>query len=235
VLGFADGNASPSGGLAVGDRYLKYLAHHPSTATMIARKLCVRFVADTPPKALVERVAKAYLDAGTRIVPVLHTLLSSKEFWAAVGQKVRRPLENLVAGVRVLDVRPGSDIPKGVSGLYWNLDQAGHRPLAWAPPNGYPDVAPAWASSGAMLQLWNSHRGLVQGWWQGLEFVKPDKLVPSSSASSYVDKLAQRLVYQRLSSVHRKALIDFLGPNRAADYAPHLAPLLLDSPYFALR
>jgi uncharacterized protein (DUF1800 family) len=235
VLGFADANASASGGLAVGDRYLKYLAHHPSTAKMIARKLCVRFVADKPPAALVERLTKAYLESGTKIVPVLHTLLSSPEFWAAVGQKVRRPLENMVAGVRVLGVRPGADIPKGVNGLYWSLDQAGHRPLAWAPPNGYPDVAAAWASSGAMLQMWNSHRGLVQGWWEGLDFVEPAKLAPASSASSYVDALAQRLVHQRLGATHRKALVDFLGTHRVSDYAPHLAPLLLDSPYFALR
>lgn len=243
VLGFRDANASAAGGLDVGDRYVAYLAHHPATAKMIARKLCVRFVADSPPQALVDRLAQTYLDNATLIIPVLHELLCSREFWASVGQKVRRPLENVVASARVLGVRPGADIPKGVTDLYWGLDQLGHQPLHWGPPNGYPDVAGAWASSGAMLQLWNRHRGLVQGWSKNLVHTKPEQLLGGAApagAAAYVDALSERLVQQRLRPAHRAALLEFLGKEAgstasATRFAPHLAPLLLDSPYFALR
>ena len=236
VLGFSDANASGPGGLALGDRYLAHLATHPATARQIARKLAVRFVADDPPKALVDRLAAVYLESDTEIVPVLKALLSSREFWASVGQKTRRPLENVVASARALDVRPGSDTAKSVADLYWSLDEVGQRPLGWAPPNGYPDVAGAWASAGSMLQVWNRHRGLVQGWWKGLTYTKPEDLVPTrGSAGSYVDALCERLLLQRMSPAHRQALVAFFDGATAAQAAPHLVPVVLDSPYFALR
>src|SRR6266540_4012735 len=51
------------GGLKDGEALLAALASHPNTAARIAHKLCVTFVADDPPQALVERAAKAYLDS----------------------------------------------------------------------------------------------------------------------------------------------------------------------------
>ena len=38
------------------------LAHHPSTAMRIARKLCHRFVSDQPPASLVNALAATYRD-----------------------------------------------------------------------------------------------------------------------------------------------------------------------------
>ena len=61
VLDFSAANSSASGGLALGDRYLDYLASHPATAATIAPKLAVRFVNDTPSPALVSALAKVYL------------------------------------------------------------------------------------------------------------------------------------------------------------------------------
>ena len=95
VLEFTDANADPNGD-ALADRYVSYLAKHAATARFVARKLAVRFVSDTPPDTLVDRLQARYLEADTAIVPVLETLFSSTEFWAAVGQKTRRPLENVV-------------------------------------------------------------------------------------------------------------------------------------------
>ena len=100
VLDFAHENASPQGGMEVGDAYVRHLAAHPATAQTIARKLAVRFVSDLPPQTLVDRMATAYLEGGTAIVPVLDVMFRSVEFWAAVGQKTRRPLENVAASAR---------------------------------------------------------------------------------------------------------------------------------------
>jgi uncharacterized protein (DUF1800 family) len=235
VLQFRHANASAAGGLDVGDEYLRYLATHPATARSIARKLAVRFVADSPPDALVDRLTAVYLESGTRIHPVLWALFSSTEFWASVGQKTRRPLENVVAAARVLGVRPGADTRKALGGVYWGLNDLGHRPLAWGPPNGYPDAQPAWASAGGMLQQWNRHRGLVQGWWKGLSYTKPEELVRAGSARELVDGLCQRLLFQRVLPAHRDALVAFVADSKPKDIAGHLAPLVLDSPYFALR
>jgi uncharacterized protein DUF1800 len=244
VLQFSHANGSAAGGLSVGEAYLAYLARHPSTATNIARKLAVRFVCDTPPAALVQRLAREYLASDTAIGPVLRLLFRSLEFWIATGLKTRRPLENVVATMRTAGVAPGEDTPKALEGLYWLLHNLGHAPLAWVPPNGYPDVAGAWSSAYATLGTWNSHRAVVQGWYKGLAYPRPEQLVSSRPATTgaYLDALAARLLYQPLRAGERAALLKFLGAGEGsrADATlggklPHLAPLLLDSIYHALR
>lgn len=243
VLEFSDTNETADGGLEVGDRYLDYLATHPATAALVARKLAVRFVADDPPPSLVDRLARTYLATGTSIVAMLVVLGCSPEFWDAVGEKTRRPLENVTATVRTLGVRPGAEPAKGVNRIYQTLSTVGHRPLSWQPPNGYPDVAGAWASSGSMLHIWNLHRTLVRGAWPELVYVEAKRLhgdgVPPD-ADTYIDALCERLAHQRFSPTHHAALRDFLGDNAdsgagALTMAVHLAALVLDSPYFALR
>jgi len=60
ILGFTHSNGDPNQGEAAGDAYLRYLATHPATAATLARKLCVRFVSETPSAALVSAVANTY-------------------------------------------------------------------------------------------------------------------------------------------------------------------------------
>jgi len=245
VLGFKDKNGSRSKGLDVGEKYLSYLASHPSTAKNIARKLAVRFVCDTPPNGLVQRLADTYLENGTAIAPVLRVLFRSQEFWIATGLKTRRPLENFVATARALGVAPGSDTRAGIEGLYFMTQRFGQAPLAWVPPNGYPDVAAAWRSAHATLAVWNAHRSLVQGWERGLSYPKVEGLVGKRPATTgpYLDNLAARLLFQKVAGNHRKALLSFLSSKDSTAVrnsslggkVEHLAPLLLDSIYHSLR
>ncbi|WP_255408522.1 DUF1800 domain-containing protein [Plantactinospora sp. KBS50] len=106
VLGFSSSNDSAEGGDQASEAYFRYLANHSSTARYVAQNLATRFVSDTPPKSLVDRLAKTYTANKTAIKPVLMTLFSSSEFWASVGQKVRRPMEYLAATYRTLGVGP---------------------------------------------------------------------------------------------------------------------------------
>ena len=249
VLDFTHPNPTREGGLEVGDAYLRYLASHPSTAHGIARKLAIRLAADSPSDTLVERMAKAYLDSGTQIRPVLDVLFRSGEFWASVGQKVRRPLENLVAAARALDVKPGADTAAALGAVYWWAGQMGQRPLAWPSPDGYPDVRQAWRSTSSLLHGWNFHRSLVQGWQEGLTYMPATDLVagrPAATVGEYVDSLCNRLCLQTFGAEHRNALLAFVGKDAAAPTAgseldtpngmtQHVAPLILDSPYFSLR
>jgi uncharacterized protein (DUF1800 family) len=246
VLDFSHENATGEGGLEVGDAYLRYLASHPATANTIARKLVVRFVSDNPPETLVERLASTYLEAGTSIGPVLDIMFRSREFWASVGQKSRRPLENVVASARTLGVRPSPTTSEAVERVYSWLGQLGHRPLAWRAPNGYPDVHAAWRSVGGVLKMWNSHRDLVRGWEEGFVHTPADQLIgdhPQSTVGEYVDSLCQRLCLQTFQPQHRDGLIWFVGADAAtpttgselADLVEDLVPMVLHSPYFALR
>ncbi|MGW4466768.1 DUF1800 domain-containing protein [Micromonospora sp. NPDC004704] len=245
VLGFTDKNPSRPKGLALGDRYLQYLATHEATAKNIARKLAVRFVADTPPHHLVQRLAEAYLANGTAIAPVLRVLFRSQEFWISTGLKARRPLENFVATARSLGVAPGADTRAGIEGLYRLTQRFGQPPLGWVPPNGYPDVAAAWRSAHATLAIWNSHRALVQGAQKGLSYPKPEGLVGKRppTTGQYLDALAARLLQQPLTAKDKQAMLTFLGSKEGTAVKnatlggkiEHLAPLFLDSIYHALR
>jgi uncharacterized protein (DUF1800 family) len=249
VMGFHNPNTTGKGGHDVGVAYLKYLAHHPSTAQRIASKLCLRFVSDAPPAPLVNHLAQVYLANKTAIVPVLHALFTSPAFHHATGKKVRRPFEDLVGTLRVLDYRPDAHGTAGVQGLYWMSQDLGQAPMAWPQPNGYPDEALSWQSAGGVLARWNSHMSLAAHWWPSslrqpaLRTLLPKKLPGTYGA--FVDDLAKRLVFRKLTPAHRKAVLTFLGhpasdPLTSSSEAvnwrfAYVVALILDTPYHSLR
>lgn len=247
VMGFSAHAHTAAEGQAVGDRYLKYLASHPATAKRLALKLCMRYVSDKPSAGLVAAVAKTYLAHKTAILPTLTAIFHSSEFWESRGRKVRRPTENLIATLRILNVH-ATDVAKATQTLSWMTSNMGNRPLEWPSPNGYPDVAEAWASSGTLLDEWEYHRGIAQNWWKsnGFSEVKLTDLFGKSkptNSGAAVSVLTTRITGMTFSSVHHTALEKFLQERSATpiksskvdDMLPHLVPLILDSPYHAMR
>lgn len=244
VLGFRSANATAAGGEAVGDAFLRYLAAHPQTANNLAHKLCVRYVSDNPSAALVTAVANAYLASKTQILPMLETILRSDEFWASRGAKRRRPAESLVATVRVLGLR-ASDVGAATSTMHWMTAALGQVPLDWSAPNGYPDVAAAWRSSGALLTQWNYNLGFAGNWWQGFAKTDLTGLYGGAQATCGVaiDRLIGALTQQPFTAAHRAALQTFVGEPASTPMAKSnlrwllypLVALILDSPHHALR
>ena len=258
VLGFSHANGSAAQGRAVAEQYLRYLASHPSTARRIAYKLAVRFVSDSPPGTLVDALAKTYLRSGTAILPVLRELFGSVAFRAAADsdehRKVRRPYEDVVATVRTLGLRPDAKGTAGVEALHWMLLDMGHAPLAWAPPNGYPDVALAWQSAAGSLARWNAHLDIAARWWpKTLTGPKLTSLLPARLPRTHghlLDQLSLRLVQRKLSAKQKRAVCvlltdewnditpDSVLTSRSAAVGwrlPYLVALILDSPQHALR
>ena len=254
VLGFKHANATAAGGRDVAVAYLRWLARHPSTAASIVRKLAVRFVSDTPPAPLLRALKATYLAHDTAIVPVLRQLFGSAEFAAAAGQKVRRPYEDLIATVRVLGRKPDATGTVGIEALHWLLIDMGHGPLAWSPPNGYPDVAPAWQSAAGTLARWNAHLNIAAGWWPktltgpALTTMVPKKLPPTYGA--LLDVVSNRLLQQPLPAQQKTAICAFLSdewttitPSKALPKnsvalgwrLPFVVALLLDSPRHSIR
>jgi uncharacterized protein (DUF1800 family) len=238
VLGFSGSDA---------DAFFDYLAHHPATAQRIAAKLCVRFVADDAPASLVAKLAKIYLDHDTAIVPVLRALFTSPEFAASAGRKVRTPFEDLAATVRALGLGPESSGVKALDALYNALADAGNAPYRWSPPNGFPDVAVAWASPSAFLMRCNLHLNLAAGWYPS-QLKRPTDLlkalVPVQPATygALVDALAVRLTGTKLPPAHTAAALSVAGklPTSPVDKslsgaAPYLIAMVLNSPTFQLR
>jgi uncharacterized protein (DUF1800 family) len=250
LLGFSHANATAEGGEAAAFAFLRHLALHPSTARQVAYKLCVRFVADQPPATLVTRLAAVYLANGSAIVPVLRALFTSGDFRASVGLKVRRPMQDIVATVRALGLGPDKTGTKGLEGLYWMVNDTGDGPMGWHPPNGYPDVAVAWASAAGTLARWNAHISFTANWWP-TELTRPadmvKHLVPTlpKTYGGLVDAIALRLVGTRMRAAHTAAITRYFEKTpgaalQAGDEVlgwrfPYLVALVLDSPYFSFR
>jgi uncharacterized protein (DUF1800 family) len=140
------------GGMSDGEQVLDILASHPSTARFISTKLLRRFVSDTPPPALVERVAKRFRDTKGDLREVMRAILTSPEFQSPdVRQaKVKTPLEFAVSAVRAL----GADLDDATP-LVRAMDQLGMPLDRCQPPTGYKDTADAWVSTGALVGRMN--------------------------------------------------------------------------------
>ena len=84
-------------GVEQGRAVLRDLAAHPATATHVATKLARYFIADEPPPALVERLAKTFRDTAGDLKEVTKALVSSSEAWTLPPTKLKRPSEWVVS------------------------------------------------------------------------------------------------------------------------------------------
>ena len=180
------------GGIRDGEKVLDILASHPSTAKFIARKLCVRFVADNPPQSLVDKVAQSFTATDGDIKQVMRTLINAPEFWSSeyYRGKIKSPFEYAVSGVRGLggtiqvpnadEIRGrlqlvasgGSSLKEnggkmrranGRTALAMQIADMGQPLWAHQTPDGYPEDSSAWVSSGALIARLNYALALTSG------------------------------------------------------------------------
>jgi uncharacterized protein (DUF1800 family) len=230
IMGFSHPNGDAAAGESVQDAYFRYLALHPNTARYVAQNLATRFVSDVPPKTLVDAMAKTYIDKKSDVSAVLMTMLSRTEFWASVGQKVRRPGEYLTATYRALDI--GADAPAGFTSNNTNvspmvqglgdvqkkLEEYGHAPMELPTPNGYADVYVAWTSAGTMVNQWNDAYTAVTGGRRQFTWQKPEALIagPPTTAGPYLDALTKKLINVTLDETRRTAILHIVSPTMTA-------------------
>jgi uncharacterized protein (DUF1800 family) len=140
------------GGEEDGEQVLDILASHPATARFIATKLARRFVSDTPPAALVDRLASTFRRTDGDLREVTRTLLTSPEFLApeTYRAKVKTPLEFVVSAVRASGTEVQDAIP-----LVRVMQQLGMPLYMCQPPTGYKDTADAWVNTGALVNRMN--------------------------------------------------------------------------------
>jgi uncharacterized protein (DUF1800 family) len=126
--------------------------HHPSTAKFISTKLARRFVSDTPPPALVARMAQTFQSTDGDIRAVLKTMIYSPEFWtrAAYRSKIKTPFELVVSTARAL----GTDVDTPMPLVQWT-GRIGQPLYQCQPPTGYSEMAEAWVNTGALLNRLN--------------------------------------------------------------------------------
>jgi len=164
---FVLGKTIKNNGEKEGMQVLEMLAKNPATAHFICKKLAIRFVADDPPQALVDNMAKTYLKTDGDITEVLRTLFHSKEFWApdTYRDKVKTPLEFVVSSVRAT----GTDVTNALP-LVQQLNKMGMPLYQQQPPTGYSMKADAWVNSAALLNRMNFALALASGKMLGSTF-----------------------------------------------------------------
>lgn len=147
------GKRYADGGQGQGDAVLEDLARHPSTARFVATKLVRHFVADDPPAAAVDRVARAFLKSGGELPEAYAALIDSPEAWEAQPRKLKTPEDLVFSTLRAFDVAPSK--PEEVLRSFELLGQRQYTPGS---PAGWPDVARGWDGSDALMHriLWAS-------------------------------------------------------------------------------
>lgn len=141
------GHVIHSGGQGEGEYALDVLAMLPQTAHHLSYQLAQYFVQDQPPPALVERLARSYLESKGDIRTVLRTLFSSPEFMApaAVGAKFKTPYQFVVSVARAANA-PVNDL-KPVLGT---LNKLGMPLYGCQTPDGYKNTQEAWLNPDAL-------------------------------------------------------------------------------------
>jgi uncharacterized protein (DUF1800 family) len=198
------------GGQEDGEQVLDILARHPATARFIATKLARRFVADTPPPALVDRAAARFRETDGNIRDVVRTIVTSPEFFAAEARraKVKTPFEFVVSAVRATGAEAGE-----ATALAQSVRTLGMPLYLCQPPTGYADRADAWVNTGALLNRMNFALQLVGGQLRGVR--------PGTAAAA--DALAHEVSATTVSTI-----------ARATD-PKQVAALTLGSPEFQRR
>jgi uncharacterized protein (DUF1800 family) len=142
------GHRIEGGGIDEGEHALDILARSPATAKHLSFKLAQYFVADDPPKPLVERMANRYLETDGETRAVLETMFTSAEFWDPrnYGAKFKTPYEYVVScaratGVPIRNYRP----------LYGTMQMLGMPLYACQTPNGYANTQDMWLNPDAMM------------------------------------------------------------------------------------
>jgi len=157
----------PNGGYDEGVQLLSMLAHHPSTAKFISRKLAVRFVSDTPPQSLIDKMAKTFFNSDGDIKQVLITMVSAPEFWSASArrEKTKSPFELAINTVRSLNAQVTQPYQ-----LYTWINRMGEKVYYYQAPTGFPDKGQYWINTGALLSRMNFGLAFATGRIPGIKF-----------------------------------------------------------------
>ena len=211
----ATGAKDAGGGIADGEQVLDILAKHPSTALFIAGKMTRWLLRSDPSPALVQSIAKVYMDSGGDIKEMIRAILSVELLMEAPA-KYKRPYHLLVSAVRATDPTL-TNTAHWLASLRSQTDALGQTPFEWQAPNGYPDALGYWA--GLILPRWNFGFALADNAFSG-GVIDVAALQKAATPGAIVELLDLTLFCGTLPEMEKDALADFLEatvptPSRA--------------------
>ncbi len=224
------GHSIREGGMKEGLEVLHLLATSPATAHFISQELAVRFVSDTPPPALVDRMAATFLKSDGDIAAVLTTMFRSKEFWEpeVYRAKVKTPLEFLASAVRAGDATVTNPLP-----LVQTMNRLGMPVWGMATPNGYGWTAEDWVSSNALISRMNVALALSGNRVPGtrMDF----GAVGSADSTVAMEKALEEELLEEPATEKTRAAVMAEAGSRGSAPVDTMAGLLLGSPEFQRR
>jgi uncharacterized protein (DUF1800 family) len=132
-------------GIEEGERVIRALCRHPSTAQFVATKLITHFVSDEPPAAAVERVARVFRSTDGDLKAVARALVDEPDAWRDETRKFRTPQDWFVAVLRAVGA---SDASPNAPVVLRQLRQPVWSPAA---PKGFGDALTEWADPDSLL------------------------------------------------------------------------------------
>ena len=147
-------------GMAELDEVITMLSRQPATARYVSQKLAQFFVSDTPDQALIERMAKRFLQSDGDIAATLRSMFESPEFVASLGKKFKDPMHYMLSSVRL--AYDGNIIINTGPMLNW-LNMMGQQLNGRQTPDGYALDESAWASPGQMTVRFDIAKALSGG------------------------------------------------------------------------
>lgn len=196
-------------GLAEVDEALDRLARQPATATFISRKLAQYWLADEPPRALVERMGQTFQRTDGDIAETLKTMFTAPEFGQGAGRKFKDPMRYVISAVRM--AYDDKVILNAGPILNW-LNRMGEPLYGRQTPDGYPLNEAAWASPGQMATRFEIAKAIGTG-NAGLFRSEGPQPVERAAFPQLSNALYYQSIARTLSPGTRKALDQAASPQ----------------------
>jgi len=194
------GTTIPHAGIKEAEQVIEILAAHPRTAHFIATKLARRFIADEPPRQIVEKAAQIFINTKGDLKSVLRVILL--DGLPLAQPKYKRPANFILSALRMLNAETDG------AGIQDYLLRMGQSYFNWPTPDGYPDHSKVWQNN------------LMPRWQFAFEFIRDEikgtkhhlkalmDVSASDSLQGDVDAVASLLVGAPIAPAARDELID---------------------------
>ena len=160
LLGRRFGGPGTARGEREGIEAIAMLAARPATARRLSLRLAQFFVADEPPRALVDRLAAEFLAGNGDLRRVMRMLVASPEFWDPANELFKTPYDFACSA---LGVSARAAVPPPVNLTLGFLASAGQPVNGWQTPDGYRTDAATWLTPESLTRRADLAAALARG------------------------------------------------------------------------
>ncbi|MCC4619332.1 DUF1800 domain-containing protein [Xanthomonas cassavae CFBP 4642] len=218
------GQRIAGGGLEEIEQAVHLLVRQPACAHFVSQRLAEYFVSDTPPPALVARMASTFQRSDGDIAKVMQTMLASAEFAQAQPRKFKDPNRFVVSAMRL--AYEDQPVINAAPMASW-VQQLGEPLFGRITPDGWSLQSQAWTSSGQLARRFEVARSLGSGPKQ-LFRREGDTDTPIPALTQIDTRASYRWLAPSLSAGTRQALEQARSPAEWNGF-------LLSSPDFNYR